>query len=70
MVRVKSRDNGREVFLRINDRGPFIANRIIDLSREAAVQLDMLNLGFKQVVLTVAEGQIVGKPAVVVKRRR
>lgn len=70
MVRVKSLVNGREVLVRITDRGPFIPNRIIDLSRAAAVQLDMLNLGFKQVVLTVAEGQIVGKPAVVVKRRR
>ena len=70
MVRVKSLVNGREVLVRITDRGPFIRNRIIDLSRAAAVELDMLNLGFKQVVLTVADGELVSKPAVVVKRLR
>ena len=70
MVRVKSLVNGREVLVRITDRGPFIRNRIIDLSRAAAVELDMLNLGFKQVVLTVAEGEVVSRPAVVVKRLR
>lgn len=68
MVRVKSLVNGREVLVRITDRGPFIRNRIIDLSRAAAVELDMLNLGFKQVVLTIAEGQAIAKPAAVVKR--
>ena len=70
MVRVKSLVNGREVLVRITDRGPFIRNRVIDLSRAAAVELDMLNLGFKQVVLMVAEREVVGKPAVVVKRLR
>lgn len=70
MVRVKSLVNGREVLVRITDRGPFIRNRIIDLSRAAAVELDMLSLGFKQVVLTVAESEVVSRPAAVVKRLR
>ena len=69
MVRVKSLVNGREVMVRITDRGPFIRNRIIDLSRAAAAELGMLSLGFKQVALMVAEGEVVGKPARVVKRR-
>ena len=69
MVRVKSLVNGREVMVRITDRGPFIRNRIIDLSRAAAAELGMLSLGFKQVVLMVAEGEVVGKPPAVIKRR-
>ena len=70
MVRVKSLVNGREVLVRITDRGPFARNRVIDLSRAAAAELDMLGLGFKQVVLMVVEGEVVSKPAPVVKRRR
>ena len=69
MVRVKSLVNGREVLVRITDRGPFIRDRIIDLSRAAAAELGMLSLGFKQVVLMVAEGEVAGKPAGVVKRQ-
>ena len=70
MVRVKSLVNGREVLVRITDRGPFARNRVIDLSRAAAAELDMLGLGFKQVVLMVVEGEVVRKPAPVVKGRR
>ena len=58
MVRVKSLVNGREVLVRITDRGPFIRNRVIDLSRAAAAELDMLGLGFKQVVLMVRRGRL------------
>ena len=43
MVRVTNLDNGRQIALRVNDRGPFANNRIIDVSRRAA-QL----LGFEQ----------------------
>ncbi len=35
-VEVENRDNGRKLVVRINDRGPFVAGRIIDLSRKAA----------------------------------
>ena len=69
MVRVKSLVDDREVMVRITDRGPFIRNRIIDLSRAAAAELGMLGLGFKQVVLTVIEGDGVAKPAAVIKKR-
>ena len=70
MVRVKSLVNGREVLVRITDRGPFIRNRVIDLSRAAAVELDMLSLGFKQVALSLAEGDAVTQPPELPKRRR
>jgi rare lipoprotein A len=41
-VRVRNPSNGREVLLRVNDRGPFHAGRIIDLSYTAAYKLDLL----------------------------
>ena len=55
LVRVRSLVNGREVDVRITDRGPYSRGRIIDLSRAAAEELGMLGLGFKQVVLFVPE---------------
>jgi len=44
-VRVTNLQNGRSVDLRLNDRGPFARNRIIDLSRAAAEKLDMIQSG-------------------------
>ena len=44
-VRVTNLQNGRSVVVRINDRGPFVDNRIIDLSYTAAARLDMLRNG-------------------------
>jgi rare lipoprotein A len=41
------------VVVRINDRGPFIAGRIIDLSRAAAVRLNMLSAGVTRVRLEI-----------------
>lgn len=51
MVRVRSLVNGREVEVRITDRGPFVRSRIIDVSRAAAVELGMIGLGIKNVAL-------------------
>jgi rare lipoprotein A len=44
-ARVTNLSNGRSVVVRINDRGPFVANRIIDLSYTAAHKLDMTRAG-------------------------
>ncbi|MDP9087279.1 MAG: septal ring lytic transglycosylase RlpA family protein [Pseudomonadota bacterium] len=44
-VRVTNLQNGRNVVVRVNDRGPFVGNRIIDLSYSAASKLDMLRNG-------------------------
>jgi len=48
-VRVTNLENGRSVMVRLNDRGPFSKNRIIDLSRAAAEQLDMIRAGTAKV---------------------
>ena len=44
-VRVTNLGNGRSVVVKVNDRGPFVANRLIDLSYVAAAKLDMLATG-------------------------
>jgi len=54
-VRVVNMRNGREVIVRINDRGPFTGNRIIDLSRGAARVIDMINAGTVPVRLHIIE---------------
>jgi len=48
-VRVTNLTNHRSVVVRINDRGPYVGDRIIDLSLEAARQLDMTTAGIVQV---------------------
>ncbi len=48
-VRVRNLDNGREVVVRINDRGPFSAKRVIDLSHAAATALGMVRSGVVKV---------------------
>lgn len=47
--------NGRETVVRINDRGPFVGNRIIDLSRRAALELGMIQRGVARVRLTLCD---------------
>lgn len=53
MVRVDNVENGKSVVVRINDRGPYIDNRIIDLSRKAAREIDMIGTGTTSVRLSV-----------------
>lgn len=52
-VRVDNLDNGRSVVVRINDRGPFIRGRIIDVTRAAAGQLGFVNAGTARVRVSV-----------------
>jgi rare lipoprotein A len=50
-IRVRNSQNGREVVVRINDRGPWAGDRIIDVSKAAAAALGLLQAGEAQVVL-------------------
>lgn len=50
-VRVHNLDNGREVVVRINDRGPFTPGRVIDLSRAAAAAIGIVQAGTARVAL-------------------
>lgn len=49
VVKVTNLENGRTIILRVNDRGPFVDNRIIDVSEKAAKHIDMHNKGVTQV---------------------
>ena len=65
LVRVRSLTTGKEVGVRVTDRGPFVRGRIIDVSRAAAEALGMMGLGVKRVSLHLAESTlpVVGSPA-------
>ncbi len=55
-LRVDNMDNGKRTEVRVTDRGPFVKNRILDLSRAAAREIDMLGPGSARVKLTVIRG--------------
>ncbi len=58
IVRVTNLDNGKVLErVRINDRGPFAGNRIIDLSKKAAEELDFLNSGIAKVKVEILENE-------------
>jgi rare lipoprotein A len=48
-AKVTNLENGKKVDVKINDRGPFVGNRVIDVSKEAAKKLDMEEDGTTQV---------------------
>ena len=51
-VRVRNLKNNRSIVVRVNDRGPFVDNRLIDLSYSAALKLDMVRDGTSLVEVT------------------
>src|SRR5207237_6030835 len=53
LVRVTNKTNGRAVDVRINDRGPWVEGRVIDLSVRAARQIDLVRTGVVPVKLKV-----------------
>ena len=53
VVKVTNTENHRTVLVRINDRGPFVAGRVIDLSLAAAAELQMVRSGLAPVTLEV-----------------
>lgn len=54
-LRVTNLENGRSVVVRVNDRGPFVRGRIIDLSYTAAWKLDMIKTGTARVEIRTVE---------------
>lgn len=50
-VRVTNKNNGKSIVVRINDRGPFVANRVIDLTRTGAERIGMIAQGTAPVLL-------------------
>lgn len=68
LVRVENKNNGKSVTVRINDRGPYAKNRIIDLSRRAAGEIDMLGPGTAPVELFLVEGDLSSDRATALNR--
>ncbi|MFN4254089.1 MAG: septal ring lytic transglycosylase RlpA family protein [Saprospiraceae bacterium] len=52
-VRVTRMDNGKSIIVRVNDRGPFVKGYIVDLSRKAATEIDMIKEGIVKVKIEV-----------------
>ena len=57
-VKVTNLRNGKAVVVRINDRGPYIKGRLIDLSRGAAKKLGFINAGHTRVQIEPADGSV------------
>ena len=58
IVRVTNLDNGKVLpKVRVNDRGPFAGNRIIDLSKKAAQELGFVNTGIAKVKVEILENE-------------
>lgn len=55
-VRVTNLENGRIAIVRINDRGPFVSGRIIDVSHKAAQELDIVSKGTARVRIETLDG--------------
>jgi rare lipoprotein A len=56
ILRVTNLNNGRDVQVRVIDRGPFVGDRVLDLARAAAVALDMLGTGTAPVRIELLAG--------------
>ncbi|MEX0680198.1 MAG: septal ring lytic transglycosylase RlpA family protein [Balneolales bacterium] len=57
VIRVVNLDNGKSIHVRINDRGPYARGRVIDLSREAARRIDMIDTGVAPVRLILINSE-------------
>lgn len=62
-IRVTNERNGRSVIVRVNDRGPYVRGRIVDLSRGAARKIDMIAAGIVPVKVELLKPiDVVSKP--------
>src|SRR3990167_10339195 len=68
-VEVTNLRNQRKIIVKVNDRGPFESNRIIDLSYVAAKKLGMLGHGTTKVLVTAIDPTIYGKPILLAKNK-
>lgn len=58
LVRVVNLINGKHVYVRINDRGPYVNGRMLDVSHAAAVELGMVDAGVSIIHLEVLAGTV------------
>jgi rare lipoprotein A len=58
-LRITNKHNNKQVLVRVNDRGPFVSARIIDLSKAAAEQLDMIITGTAPVIVESMDNPVI-----------
>jgi rare lipoprotein A len=63
MLVITNQHNNKKVTVRVNDRGPFVAARVIDISRAAAEQLDMIATGTAPVTVESLDRIVISAPA-------
>ena len=59
IIKVINLDNNKSVIVKVNDRGPYVRGRILDLSRAAAVQLGLIQSGYARVSYEIIENKVV-----------
>ena len=69
-VEVKNLDNGKKVIVKVNDRGPFHGDRIIDLSYAAAAKLDILKKGTGRIEVTAINPKNLPRQRLLAKNHR
>lgn len=69
-VEVRNLDNNKKMYVRINDRGPFVKGRVIDLSRQAAKEMGMLEAGVARVTLKAVTGNKARQLAALEEKKR
>lgn len=57
ILRVTNEDNGKSVVVRVNDRGPFVKGRQLDLSYAAAKEIDLIPAGVKKLMIEVIQSE-------------
>lgn len=68
-LKVTNRRNGKSVIVRVNDRGPYVENRVLDLSHEAARSLDSDQVGIVPIEATIMKSVAPATPAGAIARR-
>lgn len=58
LVKVTNTTNGKSVIVRINDRGPYVGPRVIDISRAAAERIDMIGPGTAKVTIELVDSEV------------
>jgi rare lipoprotein A len=67
-IKVKNLENGKEVIVKVNDRGPFVGDRILDLSYAAAKQLGFTGQGVTKVDIVALDPKLYKQYAENMKR--
>jgi rare lipoprotein A len=66
LLRLTNKKNGKSVIVRINDRGPYIPGRQLDVSKAVAMELGMIQKGVVRLAVEEVKPSIDGKPVVLV----